>query len=161
LHVITILDRDCELKFESLNDNWNFLKPLDWPKLKKSIKKQLERADKLIAKFDSEQLRSITKIKSEKLKSIEKAKSEQLTSTNNARNLPSYATIREEYVTCGKVDCPSKHGPYYYAYWKDNGKTNKKYIGKYYRPVENTNKDKSSDMDHASRDALPDPSKNS
>ena len=109
MHVITTLDRDCELKFEGLDDNWNFLKPIDWPKLKKSIKKQLERADKLIAKFDSEQLRSIVKIKSEELRPIAKVKSEQLTSTINSRNLPSNATIREEYVRCGKLDCPSKH----------------------------------------------------
>jgi hypothetical protein len=83
--------------------------------------------------------------------------SEELTSANNSRNLPSNATIRKEYVRCGKLDCQSKHGPYYYAYWKDNGKTNKKYIGKYYRPVENTNKDKSSDMAHASSDTVTDP----
>ena len=38
------------MKFEGLNDNWIFLKPLGWPKLKKRINKQLERADKLIAK---------------------------------------------------------------------------------------------------------------
>jgi hypothetical protein len=126
------------MKFEGLNDNWIFLKPLGWPKLKKRINKQLERTDKLIAKFESEQLRSIAKIKSEELRSIAKVKSEQLTSTNNSRNLPSNATIWEEYVTCGKPDCSQcKHGPYYYAYWKDDiGKLHKRYIGKYPRPVE-------------------------
>jgi hypothetical protein len=136
------------MKNSILNDNWNFLKPIGWPKLKKRINKQLERADKLIAKFDSEQLRSIAKVKSE-----------QLTSTNNSRNLPSNATIREEYVTCGKLDCPCKHGPYYYAYWRDDkGKLRKKYIGKYHPQAENTNKDKLSDMDHASRGIVTDPS---
>jgi hypothetical protein len=140
------------MKFEGLNDNWIFLKPLGWPELKKRINKQLERAEKLLAKFDSEQLKSIAKIKSKELKSIEKAKSEQLTSINNSRNLPSNATIREEYVRCGKLDCPSKHGPYYYAYWKDDeGKLRKKYIGKYHSPVENTNRNDSSDMDHFQR----------
>jgi len=118
-----------------LNDNWIFLKPLGWPKLKKRINKQLERADKLIAKFDSEELRSIAKIKSE-----------EITSANNLTNLLSNATIRKEYVRCGKVDCPCKHGPYYYAYWRnDSGNLKKKYIGKYPPPVENTNKDKSGD----------------
>ena len=136
------------MKFEGLNDNWIFLKPLGWPKLKKRINKQLERADKLI-----------TRIKSEELRSIEKTKSEQLTSTNNSRNLPSNATIREEYIRCGKLDCQSKHGPYYYAYWKDDeGKLRKKYIGKYHPPVENTNKNESSDMDHAFRGIVTDPS---
>jgi hypothetical protein len=135
------------MKFEGLNDNWIFLKPLGWPELKKRINKQLERAYKLIAKA-----------KSEELKSIAKVESEELTSIKNSRNLPSNATIRKEYVRCGKLDCASKHGPYYYAYWKDDeGKLRKEYIGKYPPPVENKNKDKSGDMDLASRDALTDP----
>jgi hypothetical protein len=61
------------------------------------------------------------------------------------RDFPENATIREEYVKCGKVDCecftataavgrttpiPPIHGPYMYAYWKDKGKLRKKYIGK-------------------------------
>jgi hypothetical protein len=82
------------MKYSVLNDNWNLLKPIGWPKLKKRINKHLERADKLIAKANSEELRS-----------IEKTKSEQLTSTNNSSNLPSNATIREVYVRCGKPDC--------------------------------------------------------
>jgi hypothetical protein len=131
-----------------LNDNRIFLKPLGWTKLKKRISKQLERDVSLIARIKSEEIRSIAKVESE-----------QLTSTNNSTNLPSNATIREEYVRCGKLDCPSKHGPYYYAYWKDDsGKLKKKYIGKYHPPVENANKVKSSDMDHASSDTLTDPS---
>jgi hypothetical protein len=146
------------MKFEGLNDNWIFLKPLGWPKLKKRINKQLERADKLIAKVDSEQRRSIAKIKSEELSSIAKVKSEQLTSINNSRNLPSNATIREDYVRCGKLDCPSKHGPYYYAYWKDDkGKLHKRYIGKYHSSIENTNKAKSN-VGRASSDTVADPS---
>jgi hypothetical protein len=137
------------MKNSFLSDNWNFLKPIGWPKLKKRINKQLERADKLIAKAKPEELRSTGK-----------TKSEELTSTNNSRNLRRNATIREEYVRCGKPDCPCKHGPYYYAYWRDDkAKLRKKYIGKYYRQVENTDKDKSSDMEHVSRDTGTDPLK--
>ena len=33
--------------------------------------------------------------------------------------LPRNATIRKEYVKCGKNDCEISHGPYYYAYWKE------------------------------------------
>jgi hypothetical protein len=49
------------------------------------------------------------------------------------------ATIQKEYKRCRNALCecnanynkPKKtHGPYLYAYWKDNGKLNKKYIGK-------------------------------
>ena len=47
--------------------------------------------------------------------------------------VPTNATIRPEHVKCGKslcLGCP--HGPYYYAYWKENGKLKKKYIGSQY-----------------------------
>jgi hypothetical protein len=50
----------------------------------------------------------------------------------NYKSIPSHANVREEHVKCGKPDCKRcKHGPYYYAYWKENGKLKKKYIGKY------------------------------
>jgi hypothetical protein len=52
--------------------------------------------------------------------------------SRNYKSIPSGATIREEHVKCGKPDCNRcKHGPYYYAYWKENGKLKKKYIGRY------------------------------
>jgi hypothetical protein len=40
-------------------------------------------------------------------------------------------TYGREKVTCGKncKGCP--HGPYWYAYWREGGKTRSKYIGKY------------------------------
>jgi hypothetical protein len=52
--------------------------------------------------------------------------------SRNYKSIPSGATIREEHVKCGKPDCNRcKHGPYYYAYWRENGKVKKKYIGRY------------------------------
>ena len=50
----------------------------------------------------------------------------------NSKTIPQNATIREEYVKCGKDLCLGcEHGPYYYAYWRDeNGKLKKKYIGR-------------------------------
>jgi hypothetical protein len=49
----------------------------------------------------------------------------------------------------------------YYAYRKvDSCKLKKKYIGKYYPPVENTNKANSSHMDHACSDTVIVPSNN-
>src|SRR5712691_964019 len=102
------------------SDDNSILKPIGWPKLKKKIDRLLERNERLIAKFNSEKLRSIAKVQSE-----------ELTSINNSRNIPGNATIRQEYAKCGKSDCPRcKHGPYYYAYWKDDkGKLHKRYIG--------------------------------
>jgi hypothetical protein len=132
------------------SDDNSILKPIGWSKLKKKIDRVLERNERLIAKFNSEKLRSIAKVQSE-----------ELTSTNNSRNIPSNATIRKEYVRCGKLDCQSKHGPYYYAYWKDNnGKLTKKYIGKYRPAAVKTNKHNPGHKDHASKDIVIDDSKN-
>jgi hypothetical protein len=40
------------------------------------------------------------------------------------------ATIRQEYVKCGNPDCQNLHGPYLYAYWKQDKKLRKLYVGK-------------------------------
>jgi uncharacterized protein DUF6788 len=47
------------------------------------------------------------------------------------------ATLRLELVACGKGACKScgggrrpSHGPYWYAYWKQHGRTKSRYIGK-------------------------------
>lgn len=42
-------------------------------------------------------------------------------------------TYRLEMVSCGKCErCKEKpsHGPYWYAYWKENGRTRSQYLGK-------------------------------
>jgi hypothetical protein len=43
-------------------------------------------------------------------------------------------TYRLEQVRCGKDNCRCRrgqeHGPYWYAYWSEGGKTRSKYIGK-------------------------------
>jgi hypothetical protein len=44
--------------------------------------------------------------------------------------IPPNATIRQEYVKCGDPDCQNQHGPYLYAYWKEDKKLNKRYVGK-------------------------------
>jgi hypothetical protein len=64
-------------------------------------------------------------------KFINKIKSRQLACADRAKSIPENATIRKEYINCGKVVCQHKHGPYYYAYWKDpeSKKLKKKYIG--------------------------------
>ena len=45
--------------------------------------------------------------------------------------IPLNATIRQEYVKCGNPDCQKLHGPYFYAYWKQDKKLNKRYVGKH------------------------------
>ena len=55
---------------------------------------------------------------------INKIKSRQLACANRAKTISENATIRKEYVNCGKEICQHKHGPYYYAYWKDPERKN-------------------------------------
>lgn|SRR5438093_11721579 len=64
-------------------------------------------------------------------KFINKIKSRQLACASRAKSIPGNATIRKEYIRCGKQMCEIEHGPYYYAYWKDHQskKLKKKYIG--------------------------------
>lgn len=41
-------------------------------------------------------------------------------------------TYRQEYVRCGKDACTTcPHGPYWYAYWRENGRTRSQYIGRH------------------------------
>ncbi len=41
-------------------------------------------------------------------------------------------TYRQEEVRCGKDRCTScPHGPYWYAYWKEDGRTRSRYIGRH------------------------------
>ncbi len=40
-------------------------------------------------------------------------------------------TFRYETVRCGKENCTRcPHGPYWYAYWKEGGRTRSRYIGR-------------------------------
>jgi hypothetical protein len=50
--------------------------------------------------------------------------------TVNNQEIPPNATIRQEYVKCGNPDCQNSHGPYLYAYWKQDKKLKKRYVGK-------------------------------
>jgi hypothetical protein len=76
-------------------------------------------------------LLSATKTIEKSTKFINKIKSKQLACASRAKLIPQNATIRKEYIKCGKQMCEIVHGPYYYAYWKDpqSKKLKKKYIG--------------------------------
>lgn len=58
------------------------------------------------------------------------------TSEKNFKGISSKATIREEYIKCGKPYCKTKHGPYYYAYWRNHNRKNKKLYKKYIGKVD-------------------------
>ena len=76
-------------------------------------------------------------------KFINKIKSRQLACVNRAKSIPENATTRKEYIKCGKEVCQHKHGPYYYAYWKDpeSKKLKKKYIGDHMPKEKKSNDD--------------------
>ena len=43
----------------------------------------------------------------------------------------SKVTFRQELVRCGKDGCTRcPHGPYWYAYWREGGRTRSRYVGK-------------------------------
>jgi hypothetical protein len=37
---------------------------------------------------------------------------------------------RQQYVRCGRRCSACPHGPYWYAYWKENGQSRSQYIGR-------------------------------
>lgn len=46
------------------------------------------------------------------------------------RELPARATLRLEFVLCGKPKCQRLHGPYWYGCFKEGARWRKVYIGK-------------------------------
>lgn len=48
-------------------------------------------------------------------------------------------TFRQERVRCGRKGCTRcPHGPYWYAYWREEGRVRSRYIGKDLRGVRPT-----------------------
>jgi hypothetical protein len=46
--------------------------------------------------------------------------------------LPPTIRYRQQSVRCGKDGCGTcPHGPYWYAYWREDGRTRKRYIGRH------------------------------
>ena len=46
--------------------------------------------------------------------------------------LPPTLSYRQEHVRCGKPSCARcPHGPYWYAYWREDGRTRKRYVGRH------------------------------
>jgi hypothetical protein len=46
---------------------------------------------------------------------------------NLPQGVPEHATLRAEYINCGR--CPVQHGPYWYAYWREGKRMRKRYLG--------------------------------
>ena len=44
---------------------------------------------------------------------------------------PGKVTYRQERVRCGRTNCTRcPHGPYWYAYWREDGRLRSRYIGR-------------------------------
>lgn len=44
---------------------------------------------------------------------------------------PANVSLRQQLVKCGRSSCTMcPHGPYWYAYWREDGKRKSKYIGR-------------------------------
>jgi hypothetical protein len=118
----TPYDQDCSELFNLFSKYTHRKTSLDWykPLFDKhtSYWKIIKQARKITEKVE---------------KFLIKTNSTKLASINRARFLPENATIRKEYVKCGKSQCHTRHGAYYYAYWKEGNtkKLRKKYIGRY------------------------------
>jgi hypothetical protein len=89
---------------------------------------------------ESSMISDANKTLSKAQKLVDRIESAEHTSRENVQSIPRNATIRKEYIRCGKLGCEEEHGPYYYAYWKEEMKTDgdksacrkilkKKYIG--------------------------------
>ncbi len=39
-------------------------------------------------------------------------------------------TYQLKWILCGKASCGRWHGPYWYAFWNDHGRTRCKYVGR-------------------------------
>jgi hypothetical protein len=90
----------------------DLFKPEPFWKTLERAKKTAEKAGKLLNKYESKRLACVAR----------------------AKSIPENATIRKEYVKCRKYNCRhERHGPYYYAYWKEGEKLRKKYIGGYFK----------------------------
>lgn len=64
---------------------------------------------------------------------------EQITTWQDAEPVKPEKKYRQEWAKCSKPNCKTcgagqGHGPYWYAFWTENGKTKKKYIGKHLKP---------------------------
>lgn len=63
-----------------------------------------------------------------------KAKRSAISKEVLAEKVINHKTYRQVSIRCGKNNCKcsdgSRHGPYWYAYWSEDGRTKSQYVGK-------------------------------
>jgi hypothetical protein len=69
------------------------------------------------------------------LGSAQRRRANQILESKHARTGNRSITYQLELVLCGKIGCRALHGPYWYAYWKHEGRTRKCYVGRAFRKL--------------------------
>jgi len=84
-----------------------------------------------LAQLNDKQIEQLRKIQ-ERLQRVAQERSAGLAdSAVQAKQTFGSLTFRYETVRCGKANCTRcPHGPYWYAYWKEEGRTRSRYIGR-------------------------------
>ncbi len=91
-----------------------------------------KRKEELLGKLTDKQLEELRAI-DERLQEVlqERALGRQVTAPVRLDKQIGSITFRYETVRCGKENCSRcPHGPYWYAYWKEGGRTRSRYIGR-------------------------------
>lgn len=97
---------------------------------------QLRNIKKTLRGLNLGQLRKLEVWIHDLIESVEQNKQprSQLPSNLAGRHRAINKTYRLEYIRCGKGGCKCAdgklHGPYWYGYWSEDGKTKSQYIGK-------------------------------
>jgi len=78
----------------------------------------------------------IERLISEKIEKSRPSEEEELPAKREVLKVHTFGSItyRLERVSCGKKCKGCPHGPYWYGYWREGGKTRSKYIGKNFDP---------------------------
>ena len=91
----------------------------------------LREAKKLVGALSAQQLVKLNAWISDLLEGSEQVDG---TPGTKVRQHGSHKTFRQEMIRCGKKSCRCTegklHGPYWYAYWSEGGKTKSQYVGR-------------------------------
>jgi hypothetical protein len=88
--------------------------------------------DEVLAKLTDEQRQELRAIDARLQEVLEERRAGQSApAPMRAEKQVGSITFRYETVRCGKDNCSRcPHGPYWYAYWKEGGRTRSRYIGR-------------------------------
>lgn len=84
-----------------------------------------------LARLDKKQVEQLRQVEERLHRVVQERRSGSARPSVHAEHIFGSITFRYETVRCGKANCTRcPHGPYWYAYWKENGRTRSRYIGR-------------------------------